>query len=271
MRSTTSSKTVNALEEILARFGLPETIVSDIGPQLTSYEFELFCVRNGIQHLLTPTYSPQSNGQAERFVDTFKHFWMKNSRTPQWLNKWLLDYRSTPHKTTGKTPSELMFNRQIRTLHDLLRPNGIVLAEGREGKKVQFNEPDYDYVKPKRRLLAKDKIYVRVQPESDWEAAVIKRYQGSMCVEVQLEDGRLIKKHINDVRKRYAKLPEDETFDDLLTPPSKPSPPRNQEDDQVPPLRRNRQRNRRAIPAALRRSQRVPKPVKFFDPDPRKK
>jgi transposase InsO family protein len=64
MSSTTSTATFKVLREIFSRQGLPETIVSDNGPQLTSEEFENFCSVNGIIHRRSAPYKPSTNGQA---------------------------------------------------------------------------------------------------------------------------------------------------------------------------------------------------------------
>ncbi|XP_058448854.1 uncharacterized protein K02A2.6-like [Malaya genurostris] len=71
-RSITTAATVNILRDLFARLGMPETLVSDNGSQFTSAEFQSYCTNNGIEHLTTAPFHPQSNGQAERFVDTFK-------------------------------------------------------------------------------------------------------------------------------------------------------------------------------------------------------
>ncbi|XP_041775809.1 uncharacterized protein K02A2.6-like [Anopheles merus] len=64
-RQTTAQATVQMLRGLCARFGIPETVVSDSGTQFTSSKFRDFCMENGIHHVQTAPYHPQSNGQAE--------------------------------------------------------------------------------------------------------------------------------------------------------------------------------------------------------------
>ena len=54
-------------------YGLPQKLVSDNGPQFTASSFEEFLSVNGVQHLKSPPYHPATNGEAEKFVQTFKH------------------------------------------------------------------------------------------------------------------------------------------------------------------------------------------------------
>ncbi|XGW08618.1 hypothetical protein V3C99_011164, partial [Haemonchus contortus] len=77
MSSTTTSCTITELRRLFAQFGNPQTLVTDNGTQFTSKEFNDFCSQNGIRHIKSPPFHPQSNGQAERFVDTFKRSFKK--------------------------------------------------------------------------------------------------------------------------------------------------------------------------------------------------
>ena len=74
METVTTTKTMQALRTIITHWGFPEQLVSDNGPQFTSEEFKQFCRLNGIKHVLVAPYHPRSNGEAERFVMTFKPF-----------------------------------------------------------------------------------------------------------------------------------------------------------------------------------------------------
>ena len=73
LRSTTSAAVVSALQSIFARHGIPETLRSDNGPQYSSAEFARFASTYGFKHVTSSPHFPQSNGQAERAVQTVKN------------------------------------------------------------------------------------------------------------------------------------------------------------------------------------------------------
>lgn len=51
--------------------------MSDNGKQLKSSDFADFCKRNAVEDIPTTLYNPQSNGQAEKFVDILKRALLK--------------------------------------------------------------------------------------------------------------------------------------------------------------------------------------------------
>ncbi|VVC35786.1 Integrase, catalytic core,Aspartic peptidase domain,Ribonuclease H-like domain,Retrotransposon gag [Cinara cedri] len=72
MRSITASNTIIELREIFSRWGLPLTLVSDNGAQLTSHEFTTFLKSNSIVHLRTAPGHLATNGAAENAVKATK-------------------------------------------------------------------------------------------------------------------------------------------------------------------------------------------------------
>ena len=118
---TTSKRVIASLREIFSLEGLPVTIVTDGGPQFTSNEFEDFCSKLGICHIVSPSFHPASNGEAERFVQTLKQGLAKNHSPGEDISAALCNllatYRCTPHPSLDwKTPAEALHGRQPRNL-----------------------------------------------------------------------------------------------------------------------------------------------------------
>ncbi|CAK1591198.1 unnamed protein product [Parnassius mnemosyne] len=109
-----------------SRFGIPNKIVTDNAKTFVSSEFSKYCTDNEITHILSPAYSPQSNGLAENTVKTCKRFIVSAVKDcgfkdfPNHLDNYLFHYRNTPHCTTGVSPTSLMFGRNLRCKLDLI-------------------------------------------------------------------------------------------------------------------------------------------------------
>lgn len=144
MKSTTAAKTIEVLRHLFARFGLPEQLVSDNGPQFIAEEFAAFLKQNGVKHVKCAPYHPSSNGLAERFVRTFKEAMKAGERDglplTHRLENFLLLYRATPHATTGVAPSSLFLGRDIRTRMHLLSPQ----LDSRVVQKQAVQKANYD-------------------------------------------------------------------------------------------------------------------------------
>ena len=68
LKHSTSEEVIQHLKAIFSRHGIPETVISDNGPQYTSAKFVKFAQDWRFSHITSSPKYPQSNGGAERMV-----------------------------------------------------------------------------------------------------------------------------------------------------------------------------------------------------------
>ena len=78
--SVTTRGVCKAFRAMFARYGIPDVLVTDNGPQFASAEFDNFAKAWGVEHSTSSPRYPQSNGKAENAVKTVKRFFKKISR-----------------------------------------------------------------------------------------------------------------------------------------------------------------------------------------------
>ncbi|UYV73840.1 hypothetical protein LAZ67_11001074, partial [Cordylochernes scorpioides] len=121
----TSLNTIKLLNDIFSTHGYPFVMVSDNASIFTGDTFSNYCLENGIRQKFIAPGHPATNGLAERNVQTLKNKLksMINENVPihQKIQKILLRYRATP-LASGRSPSEMYLNRQIRIKLDAMRP-----------------------------------------------------------------------------------------------------------------------------------------------------
>ena len=119
VKGTGFKELVPSMEKVWALHGIPETITSDNGPPYNSREWKRYAKSQGFQHTPCSPEHPEGNGVAERFMATIVkvvHAAMAENKDPKIeVDRRLLNYRNTVHPSTGKTPSQLMMGRTIRT------------------------------------------------------------------------------------------------------------------------------------------------------------
>ena len=119
--STTSFRALEPkLTALFAQHGIPVVIKTDNGPPFNGAEFEDFCATRGIKHEKITPYHPNANGVAERFMPgiskTIKMAELEKDNWRSCLLDFALNYRATPHTTTGQPPATLFLGRRIRTM-----------------------------------------------------------------------------------------------------------------------------------------------------------
>ncbi|PNX76230.1 retrotransposon-related protein [Trifolium pratense] len=102
---------------ILARFGIPQVVITDNGTQFTDKKVREFMAKIGTSQHFTSVEHPQTNGQAEaanrvmlrglkRRLDEAEGKWTEELHSVLW------SYRTTPHSTTGETPFRLTYGTE---------------------------------------------------------------------------------------------------------------------------------------------------------------
>ena len=226
MTTATALTTIQHLRTLFARFGVPESLVSDNGSQFTAEEFQLFCKQNGIRHIQVAPYHPASNGLAERAVQTFKRGIQKfkSGTVGDRIARFLMQYRVTPHTTTGSSPAELLLGRRLRTRLDAIRPN----LERQVEAKLLGQKENYDKRARERTFTETDRVYVRNFGRGEtWLPGDIVQTLGPVSFQVRLTDGRLVRRHQNQIRKRTdVAVPDMSKEDDdvLIYPEAVPVP-----------------------------------------------
>ena len=200
MKTTTAESTLTVLRRVFATHGLPDSIVSDNGPQFTSNEFQEFCKRNLIQSILVSPYHAASNGQAERTVQTTKNS-LKKIITGNWhhrLSVFLLNSHITPSTATGSSPAELLMSRRLRTCLDHLHPDHC------RDKQLQQDKQMAEIITNKvRQFQPNDPVFIRSYgPRSEWIPATIEEPTGPVSYSAKTPDGKQMKRHIDLIRKR---------------------------------------------------------------------
>ncbi|CAB4039890.1 PREDICTED: uncharacterized protein K02A2.6-like [Paramuricea clavata] len=146
---------------IFATHGIPKVLKSDNGPPFQSHEFSLYLKELGIKHKPSSPLWPQGNGQAENFmkplVKAVKSAHHENKDWKREMFKFLLNYRATPHSTTGKSPSGLLYNRKIKTkLPQVTVENDSSLHQEVKERDERLKKNQKEYADSKRRVKCAD-------------------------------------------------------------------------------------------------------------------
>ena len=205
LEDMSSSSTIAVLKSQFCQHGIPETLRTDNGPQYSSEEFRQFCSNYQIIHSTSSPHFPQSNGEAERAVQTVKRLW-KKCRDKQLA---LLDYRTTPLKSCNLSPAQLMFGRRPRNklpaARSLLKPKLHDQQEiKRHFKKEKDNQTKYYNQKAGKDLpVLKPGDPVRMSPlpgTNQWRPATILKHHTSPRSYVVECQGRKYRRNRRDLR-----------------------------------------------------------------------
>ena len=115
------------------------------------------------------------------------------------LNEFLFRYRITPHATTGEAPAVILMGRRPRICLDLLYPDLARKTREAQGQQSKDHDKSCSY----RNLETGQTMFVRnFGRGQDWLSGVVESQTGPLSFRVRLEEGRLVKRHMDHVRQR---------------------------------------------------------------------
>ena len=109
---------IRNIRDVFMRYGRPDQLESDGGPQYKSYEFQKFLEKWGVKHRVSSPYYAQSNGRAELAVKSAKRMLEGNIGNNGELEndkvaRAVLQYHNTPLSDGVLSPAQLLFGRPL--------------------------------------------------------------------------------------------------------------------------------------------------------------
>ena len=126
LKSVDAEHIAEELVKLFARVGIPKEILTDQGTNFTSQLLaELYRLLH-VKALRTSPYHPQTDGLVERFNQTLKEMLRKTAQEDgkDWdklIPYVLFAYREVPQESTGFSPFELLYGREVRGPLDVLK------------------------------------------------------------------------------------------------------------------------------------------------------
>ena len=111
----TAQHVIGHLKVIFSEYGWSDTIVSDNGPCYTAEAFTKTMQEYRVNHITISPHYPQSNGIAEKFVQTVKNLFYKARDEGADLCKALMIYWNTPLISNMQSLMQILQNRTARS------------------------------------------------------------------------------------------------------------------------------------------------------------
>ena len=206
-----SRNTIDHLKGLFSRYGYPDVVVSDNGPQFVSQEFKRFEKDYGFSHVTSSPRFPQSNGQAERAIQTVKKL-IKKSKNTQSAHEALLAYRNTP-LDIGLSPSQLFLGRRVKTslptsaplLSPLATKDMKDIQERLKGRQMKY-KADYDHRCGRELRPLHEGESVSIRTGDKWyQGEVVGKFKSPRSYIVQTPEGQRYRRNRRHLRPTQVK------------------------------------------------------------------
>ena len=193
LSETSSEMVISKLKQHCARYGIPNIIISDGGPQYTSEKFHKFCREWGISHQRSSPGNSKANGAAEAAVKTAKRMMKKCHAGKEDPYLGLLNLRNTPTEGLQFSPAQRLLGRKTNTII----PSSMSTADTpdknqKEKLKARTAERQDEHRKDLKKLQIGDTV--RMQPiergKEKWRQTRVSSHLKPRTYEVTADNGR---------------------------------------------------------------------------------
>ena len=193
LSSTESISVIRKLKAHFARYGIPDVVMSDNGPQFSSERFAKFAETWEFQHDTSSPGHSQSNGKAESAVKTAKKLMKRAELSKSEIYLSFLDHRNTPNDS-GYSPAQCLMNRRTKTLlpvtSNLLKPEISVNRHRSLCVSQQRQKSYYDkHSKDLRSLEEGDVVRMKPIHGQQWKKATVCKRLADRSYRVETSDG----------------------------------------------------------------------------------
>ena len=210
-----SENTITYMKSQFSRYGIPDKIYSDNGPQFASESFKKFAKDYGFLHTTSSPMYPQSNGLAERGVQTVKSL-LKKAKDPYMS---IMIYRDTIINPIGLSPAQMFLGRRLKTTlpvtSPLLKPNqhtcnaDVVQSRKEYSQMKQKSYFDKHCGKEQKYLEPGDKVLMRREQSTKWEPAiVVSKHSSPRSYVLEKKNGQTYRRNRKHIRPTKANITE---------------------------------------------------------------
>ena len=254
LNNGTAESVAEKLVEMFCQYGIPKEIISDQGANFMSELLKELYAMLGVCPIRTSPYHPQTDGLVERYNQTLKSMLRRVLMSDKDRRSWdkllplvMFAYREVPQASTGFSPFELVYGRDVRGPLDLLREEWTLkhgqetiedvatyLTRLHERMQLAFEEVRkhmdqsqrrqkkwYDAKARELQLTAGDQVLLLLPDSTQkfyrrWQGPyTVTKVLGKVNYEVKMEDGRCKVFHINLLKKWFPRLATEEAYQNV--------------------------------------------------------
>ena len=196
----TSKTTIEKMKQVFSQHGIPETVISDGGPQFISKEFNEFAKSWNFKHQPSSPEYPKGNGRVERSVQTVKKLIKKAVQSKTSIDAAILSYRTTPLQDCNLSPAELLMGRLPRNHLNSHLP----VENMKESKRKQYPEKYANqHARDLPKLESGDNVRIRSKGKWSTKAIVVNKHDTPRSYIVKSQYGQTYRRNRKDILKTH--------------------------------------------------------------------